>query len=126
MSEITTQTGEGDALRDQGALIPRVDVIEDAQGITLYADMPGVPKERLNLHIESDTLLIEGEFALSLPESLSASHVEIGQQRYRRAFTLSKELDASKITAACHQGVLELRIPKAEHAHPRRIQVQVA
>jgi HSP20 family protein len=45
---------------------------------------------------------------------------------YRRAFTLSRELDPEKVSAELSQGVLRLRIPKAEHAQPRRINVQVA
>ena len=46
--------------------------------------------------------------------------------RYRRTFTLSKELDADKVGAELAKGVLRLRIPKAEHAQPRRIEVKVA
>lgn len=112
--------------RDEAALLPPVDVIEDASGITLYADLPGVPKDKLKLQIESDTLTIEGEVALDLPEGMEASHAEVSLPRYRRVFTLSKELDAGKAVAEFRQGVLTLRIPKAEHAQPRRIEVQVA
>jgi len=110
----------------EAALTPPVDVIEDANGITLYADIPGVPKDRLNLHIEADTLTIEGEIALGTPEGMEATHVEVGLPRYRRVFTLSKELDPAKVSAELNQGVLKLRIPKAEHAQPRRIEVRVA
>ena len=110
----------------EAALLPAVDVIEDTGGITLYADLPGVPKEKLNLHVEADTLTIEGEIAIALPEGMEPTHVEVGLPRYRRAFTLSKELDAGKVSAELNHGVLKLRIPKAEHAQPRRIQVSVA
>ncbi|HVN36196.1 MAG TPA: Hsp20/alpha crystallin family protein, partial [Casimicrobiaceae bacterium] len=50
---------------------------------------------------------------------------EVNVPRYRRAFTLSKELDPSKVSAELRNGVLSLRIPKAEHAQPRRIEVRV-
>jgi HSP20 family protein len=109
----------------EAALTPPVDVIEDANGITLYADLPGVPKEKLNLHVEADTLTIEGEISLAVPEGMEATHVEVTLPRYRRVFTLSKELDAGKVGAEFAHGVLKLRIPKAEHAQPRRIQVAV-
>ncbi len=46
--------------------------------------------------------------------------------RYRRAFALSKELDAGKVSAEFANGVLQLRIPKAEHAQPKKIEVQIA
>ncbi|MBZ0250188.1 MAG: Hsp20/alpha crystallin family protein [Burkholderiales bacterium] len=109
----------------EAALMPPVDVIEDANGITLYADLPGVPKEKLNLHVEADTLTIEGELALAMPDGMEATHVEVALPRYRRVFTLSKELDAGKVAAEFAHGVLKLRIPKAEHAQPRKIQVAV-
>jgi HSP20 family molecular chaperone IbpA len=112
--------------RDERAMLPPVDVIEDATGITLYADLPGVSRERLQLRVEGDTLAIEGEVALPVPQEMQASHAEVQQSRYRRLFTLSKELDAGKIGAELAQGVLRVRIPKAEHAQPRRIEVKVA
>ncbi len=108
------------------ALTPPVDVIEDSSGITLYADLPGVSREKLNLHVESDTLTIEAQADLSVPEGLTTQHTEVSLARFRRVFTLSKELDTQKVSAELAHGVLKLRIPKAEHAQPRRIQVQVA
>ena len=111
--------------RSEAALMPPVDVIEDANGITLYADMPGVPKDKLSLQVEADTLTIEGEVVLELPEGTEATHVEVGVPRYRRVFTLSKELNTEKVAAEFQNGVLKLRIPKAEHAQPRKIQIQL-
>lgn len=107
------------------ALTPPVDVIEDSGGITLYADLPGVPRDKLHLQVEADTLTIEAEVDLPVPEGLVSSHTEVGLPRYRRVFTLSKELDAEAVSAELVQGVLRLRIPKAAHAQPRRIDVQV-
>ncbi len=53
-------------------------------------------------------------------------HVVLNVSRYRRVFTLSKELDTAKFNAVFRDGVLKLRIPKVEHAQPRRIEVQSA
>ena len=108
------------------ALTPPVDVVEDAGGITLYADLPGVTRDKLHLQVESGTLTIEAEADLSVPEELTSSHTEVGLARFRRVFTLSQELDTEKVAAELAQGVLKLRIPKAAHAQPRRIEVQVA
>ena len=108
------------------ALLPRVDVLEDDGGITLLADLPGVPKEQLELHVEGDTLRIEGSVAAVTPERLQAVYAEMRVPRYRRAFTLSRELDTTRIDANLKDGVLTLRIPKHAHAQPRRVQVQVS
>ncbi|HMM50508.1 MAG TPA: Hsp20/alpha crystallin family protein [Burkholderiaceae bacterium] len=123
MSETTAVARKGEQPRSDATLVPPVDVIEDASGITLYADLPGVPKDRLNLEIEAGTLTIEGEVALQVPEGMEATHVEVGLPRYRRAFTLSKELDVDKVVAELNNGVLKLRIPKAAHAQPKRIEI---
>lgn len=112
--------------RDEPALLPPVDVIEDPQGITLFADLPGVPRDRLDLRVEGDTLSIDAEFALPVPQAMQPIHAEVHLARYRRAFTLSKELDPSKVSAELSHGVLRVRIPKAAHAQPRRIPVEVA
>lgn len=128
--DMTTRPTESAAnaagARDEPALLPPVDVIEDSTGITLYADLPGVPKDRLNVRVEGETLLLDAELLLAVPKEMQASHAEVQRKRYRRAFTLSRELDADKVSAEFSQGVLRLRIPKADHAQPRRIAVQVA
>ncbi len=126
MSENNAVAKPSESRRDEAALLPPTDVIEDAGGITLYADLAGVPKDKLSLQVEADTLTIEGEVALDLPEGMESSHAEVSLPRYRRVFTLSRELDPGKVSAEFNQGVLKLRIPKAEHAQPRRIEIQVA
>ena len=114
------------AQRSDAALMPPVDVIEDSTGITLRADLPGVPKDKLKLQVEAGTLTIEGEVSIPMPESMEATYAEVGVPRFRRVFTLSKELDSAKVSAEFKHGVLSLRIPKAEHAQPRRIDVKVS
>ena len=114
------------ANRPEPALLPPVDVVEDTTGITLYADLPGVPKDKLSLRVDGDQLTVEGDMALPLPQGMAASHAEVTLSRYRRTFTLSKELDADKVNAELNNGVLRVRIPKADHAQPRKISVQVS
>jgi HSP20 family protein len=109
----------------QPALSPHVDVLEDESGITLLADLPGVPKDQLTLHVEGDRLEIEGQVVSPAPEDLQPVYAELRTPRFRRAFTLSRELDTGRIDANLKDGVLTLRIPKHEHAQPRRVQVQV-
>ena len=125
-NNVQTQSGPSRAADNQPALLPPVDVIEDASGITLVADMPGVAKDGVQLRVEGDQLALEGELSLTVPEGVEPSHAEVQLSRYRRTFTLSKELDADKVSAEFNQGVLRVRIPKALHAQPRRIAVSVA
>jgi HSP20 family molecular chaperone IbpA len=110
--------------RGAAALVPPVDVVEDARGITLYADFPGVPKERLEVRVDGDTVVLEGEMALEIPREMEATHVEVSVPRFRRAFSLSRDLDPEGMSAELKNGVLTLRIRKAGHAMPRRIEVR--
>jgi HSP20 family molecular chaperone IbpA len=118
-------TARPEAQAEVPTLTPRVEVFEDPEGITLRADLPGVPKDKLELNVEGDSLRIEGEIALDAPEGLEAVYAEVRLARYRRAFTLSSELDSSRTDAQLRDGVLTLRIPKHAHAQPRRIEVKV-
>ena len=121
-----TDAKKPEAPAKDATLMPPVDVIEDANGITLYADLPGVPKDHLHIQVEADTLTLEGEIVLTVPEGMDATHAEVSLPRYKRVFTLSKELDADQVAAEFNQGVLKLRIPKAAHLQPRRVEIQVA
>ena len=102
---------------------PAVDIFEDAGGITLLADMPGVCKDRLDIKLDGDNLSIEGAVELDLPSEMRALWAEVSVPRFQRSFTLSRELDASRIEANLKDGVLTLRVPKQAHAQPRRIEV---
>ncbi|OIQ79974.1 spore protein SP21 [mine drainage metagenome] len=105
------------------ALAPAVDIAEDADGITLRADMPGVPRDALQVQIDGDTLKIRGDIEPALGEGGNARYVELRHGAWERSFTLSRELDSAHVDAALKDGVLTLRIPKAEHARPRRVEV---
>lgn len=119
------QAGQQMGRREESrAMLPRCDVLEDSQGITLLADLPGVSRERLELKIDGDNLTIEGVVSTAMPQQMEATYVEVRVPRYRRAFTLSRELDSEKIEANLTDGVLTLRIPKKAQAQPRKIAVQ--
>lgn len=122
---VTGNAGKADTSR-QPTLLPPVDVIEDASGITLFADLPGVSKDKLKLQLVADSLTIEGDVDIAVPEGMESQYAEIRLPHYRRTFALSRELDSEKATAELRNGVLKLRIPKAEHAQPRKIEVKAA
>ncbi len=121
---ITTPATAAADQDSQRSVSPAVDVFEDAGGITLLADLPGVAREHLDLKIEGDTLLLEGQVQPRTPEGLQPLYAEVRVPRYRRSFSLSRELDTTRIEANLKDGVLTLRIPKQAHAQPRRIAVQ--
>ena len=108
---------------NQRPALPAVDIFEDAGGITLLADMPGVSKDRLDVKLDGDNLSIEGSVEMDLPSDMRALWAEVSIPRFRRTFTLSRELDAARIEANLKDGVLTLRVPKQAHAQPRRIEM---
>ena len=107
-------------------LRPRVDIFEDAEGITLVADMPGVSRERLDLQVDKDSLTIEGEARIEMPEGMEALYADVRSTRYQRSFALSGELDVGQIDASLKDGVLSVHIPKRAEVKPRKVEVRVA
>ncbi len=105
-------------------LRPSVDVYENKAGLSLHADLPGVSNEHLNIHVDKDTLVIEGEANISMPENMEAFYADVRATHYRRSFSLSPELDAENIDASLKDGVLSLHIPKREQFKPRKIEVR--
>ena len=109
----------------QASLFPPVDIVENQSRIHLVADLPGVSKEQLGVRVDGENLVIEGTASVPVPEVFELVHQEVRHPAYRRSFTLSRELDASRIEAGLKDGVLTLHIPKTEEARPRRIYVKV-
>jgi HSP20 family molecular chaperone IbpA len=108
----------------RAALRPPVNIFEDANGITLEADMPGVSRDRLNVQVDKDTLLVEGDARIDMPPGMEALYADVRATHYRRSFTLSGELEPDKIEASLRDGVLTVRIPKRAELRPRKIEVR--
>lgn len=109
--------------RNAPVFIPAVDIFETEHELTLLADMPGVPIEKVDIDLEGDQLTIRG----NVPEADGAGRVllkEYAAGDYYRQFTLSNDIDREKIQATMKDGVLKLVLPKAEAAKPRRIEVK--
>lgn len=105
-------------------LRPATDISEDAHGITVLADMPGVSKDRLNVQVDQNQLLIEGSMAIDLPTGMEALYADVRATKYGASFQLSPELESDRIEANLVNGVLTVRIPKRAEFRPRRIEVQ--
>jgi HSP20 family molecular chaperone IbpA len=121
----TRESGEMRRREPESWLRPSVDIFEDAEGITLVADMPGVNKDRLNLQAENESLIVEGEASIHMPEGMEALYADVRATRYRRSFGLSRELDIDEIDASLKDGVLRVRIPKTAEMRPRKIEVRM-
>jgi HSP20 family protein len=119
------QRSQDAAERGTPFVVPPVDVFENESGITLLADLPGVSRDQLGVRVDGDSLFIEATATPSGPDNMELVYGEAQIPSYRRQFTLSRELDASRIEAALKDGVLRLTIPKLEEARPRRVEVRV-
>jgi len=104
-------------------LTPAVDIFESEAALTLVADLPGVPKDRLSLGIDKGVLTIE-----ALAPTLAAEGAlfrEFGTTGYYRRFQLPDTLEFDKVAADLKDGVLTVRMPKAAKARPRKIEVTI-
>ncbi len=105
--------------------VPRVDIYEDKDALTLLMDMPGVDKGGVSIQLENNQLMVYGKVNLDeAPGERMYSEYRLGD--YTRTFALSGEIDQAKIEAGMKHGVLRLHLPKAEALKPRKIDVKVA
>ncbi|MEI6205674.1 MAG: Hsp20/alpha crystallin family protein [Desulfuromonadales bacterium] len=102
---------------------PAVNIIETEDGLVLTADIPGSTKENLNVSVEKGILTICAPAQHSLPGSSAYREFELAN--YYRQFTIPESLEHEKAKAEYLNGILTLRVPKAEIVKPKRIEVQV-
>lgn len=113
-----------EATRPGVLLTPPVDIFEDADALTVLADMPGVTPEHLTIDLHEGVLTITGHAAASEgPNEAPVLH-EFPAGTFQRSFTLSETIDQARIQATLKHGVLRLRLPKVERAKPRQIAIQ--
>lgn len=103
-------------------LVPDVNISETPDGYVLTAEMPGVNKTGLEVTLEGQQLTIAGRRDANAPNA-EVIFRESRRADYRRAFELDPSIDVGKISAQMDQGVLTLRLPKAERVKPRKIPV---
>jgi HSP20 family protein len=105
---------------------PAVDIFETKDELVLVADMPGVPPDGVDVDLEGDELSIEGRVRSGEYDGLKPLYVEYGVGGFYRRFTLGEMIDREGIKAQMKNGVLVLKLPKAERARARRITVDAA
>jgi HSP20 family molecular chaperone IbpA len=105
-------------------IVPSVDIYETTEGLILLADLPGVAKEDLDVSVENNTLTLRGDSSHRIGGEAIYREYELGT--FFRQFELGEKVDREKITADLKHGVLTLKLPKAQEAKPRRIEVKAA
>jgi HSP20 family molecular chaperone IbpA len=103
--------------------VPQVDIYETRESLWLWADMPGVDEQSLDVRLDNGVLTIEGQVGVKQYENMTPLYTEYNVGNYVRRFTLSNDVDSERIVARMQNGVLALEIPKAERAKPRRIAI---
>ena len=116
------QTRE-DTRSNERFIRPAVNIVETEEGLFVTADLPGATKESIDVNVEKGILTISAPAQVSSLGTSVYREFELGS--YYRQFTIPDVLDHVKAKADFSNGILTLRIPKAEIAKPRRIEVQV-
>ena len=106
--------------------VPDVDICETDDMLRLWADMPGVTEKDVEVILKDGMLTITGMVDASVYNQLSPIYTEYNVGNFYRQFALNEEIDDSRIRARMRNGVLEVELPKREHAKPRKIEVQGA
>lgn len=101
---------------------PPIDIYETSDGLVLYADLPGVAAEGLDLQVQDNRLSLYGRVNYS-PAETDFVHQEYKEGDFLRSFILSDEVDHDRISARLNNGVLRVELPRIQRAEPRRIQV---
>src|SRR5215210_1065288 len=102
-----------------------VNVWETPEGYQAALLAPGLDEQTINVTVHDDTLVIEGELRFSVPEGAKPIWQEFGPSKFRRSLRLGSAVDPARVEAIYRNGLLLVTMPKAEHAKPRQIQVQV-
>ena len=109
--------------RTQPEFSPVVDIYDQGEEIVVVADMPGVPGDGVDIHLDRGTLTLRGKVKPGRDEGqMVYQEFQVGD--FVRTFTLTEDIDAGGIAAELQNGVLTLRLPKAAERKPRKIPVK--
>ena len=102
---------------------PLVNVFNDGEDFVLVAELPGVKKEDLDIQVRGDTVRIQGKKTIAYEEGASVHRRERSTGQFDRTLTLPADLDGVKVSAQYRDGVLTLRLPRAESAKSRAVTI---
>ena len=105
---------------------PVVDIYEKGDDVVIRAELPGVNRDDIEVGVDKGVLTLSGERKIDKDvEEGTTYRRERFYGKFTRSFTLPDSVDASRIAAKAKDGVLEIRVPKAEQARPRRIEIEL-
>ena len=105
---------------------PAVDVLESKDSYLIRAEVPGMKKEDIHVEVKDGTLVLSGESKSEKPaEGVEYRHVERISAKFYRSFALPETVKQDGIDAKYKDGILEIRVPKAEQSKPRQIEINV-
>jgi HSP20 family protein len=108
------------------AIVPPVDVEETPEAFVFRADLPGFAPKDVKVSLVGDTLTLRGERKRESAKAEGTLHrTERMHGTFERTFTLDSPVRGDQVKATYRDGVLEVRVPKAEEARVREIEVQV-
>lgn len=107
-----------------GRDFPPLNVGATPEAMEVFVFVPDVSNKGRNVLLDNDTLLIDGDASLDMPEDMEAVYADLRTPHFRRSFALNRKLDTVHINAKLKDGVLTVTIPKAEVAKPHRIGVR--
>ncbi len=110
--------------RERQCFVPKTDIFETNQEIVLVADIPGVGSNSLDITLEKNVLTIEAIADSTPPEGYKVTYSEYDPGDFRRQFRLAGEIDQDHIEATVTDGVLRLKLPKAEIAKVKKIPIK--
>jgi len=118
-----TRAAQNPAAANTVYYTPRVDIVESEDELTLFADMPGVRPEDVDIQLDNGELTLHGRCA-PRPQGANCLVAEYGVGDFHRSFALGEAVDAGKITAELKQGVLTVHLPRSEAVKPKKITVK--
>lgn len=120
---VESQKQQNGEVAERPFVSPEVNIYETQDGYALHAEMPGVPKNGIEITLQGNTLVLTGRRTDEMVPGTALIRESRGAD-YRRIFELDPAIDAQNISAEMRQGVLMLTLPKAERVKPRKIQVK--
>ena len=102
------------------------DMADTPDALMVFAYLPGFHREDVSVEVRDHRLAIKAERRLQRRSDLTWLHVEAPYGTFIRTIGLGTEVDVDHIEAGWHEGVLTLRLPKAEEARPRRVPIQAS